>query len=697
MMIFTNLMIKKKNFLLGPLFKKFFGRKKEGWRNLKGSEGLKKETEKEGAEEKSKTVFKDTKDKTGFIETQAKEDVAKLAVSAPEATKYAAPTPNKANWWVPKRNTDYGAIEALAQQLADGKLPELLSAAKIINQQAEHNALLTEEDIIEIRRQRMEREEREGSKESSEDLKGSEGLKKETEKEGAEKSAGKAQITEEDLQTLRELRKEKDLEKQKESSKRLKSLSKEGAEGAIQEGAEGAEVEEEDVGKTSISEADIKKLQKERKEREKELEQEEPKDKKKAKELQKKQELEKQIEERDNRTKQREEQREKKERERSQANKDLSATADRLAKNKKKTQGGISGFLKSINNLGMGKYRVEFIQNLAMMVNAGLPLIDAIKTLQMDMKSKPMKKVVRRIQELVENGQPLWLSMEDQYMFSPYEVALVRVGEEAGNLARNLQYLAEQQEKDRALRAKVKMAMIYPSIVMVLMFVVVMGLGFFVLPNLVQVLFALNAELPITTKGIILFTELFTAHGSVAVPGMIIGMIVFFLLAKFTRFRVVSQWMIFHIPGIGTLARHATIARFGVILGGLLDAGVPLVESLSSLEDVTHIASYKRMYGIMTERIALGDSFSICFKSIRGSTKMIPSSMQQLIITGERSGTLSQTFGKIAEIYEKKAEETAEKLPTILEPMLLLFIGGLVGTIAFSIILPIYSVIGNVG
>lgn len=449
-----------------------------------------------------------------------------------------------------------------------------------------------------------------------------------------------------------------------------------------------------DTASSGVSAAELRELRKLKKEQEKALAEstDEHADKEREREL------EERIAFKEERERKRRAEQEKKEQQRAQANRDLDATAKRLATKKKKNgQGGISGVLKSINNLGMGKYRAEFIENLAMMLNAGLPLIDAIKTLQLEMKSKPMRKAVRRIQELVESGQPLWRSMEEQYMFSPYEIALVRVGEEAGNLARNMVYLAEQQEKDRSLRAKVKMAMIYPSIVMVLMFVVVMGLGFFVLPNLVQVLYALNAELPITTKGIILFTELFTEYGKQAVPAMIGGMILFFLLAKYTAFRVVSQWLVFKIPGIGTLAKNATIARFGVILGGLLEAGVPLVESLHSLEDVTNVVAYKKMYSKMTERVALGDSFAICFKEIHGSKKLIPSSMQQLIITGERSGTLSETFQKVASIYEKKAEETAEKLPTILEPMLLLLIGGMVGTIAFSIILPIYSVIGNVG
>lgn len=365
------------------------------------------------------------------------------------------------------------------------------------------------------------------------------------------------------------------------------------------------------------------------------------------------------------------------------------------APQKKKSE--LGKFFASLNNMGMGKQRVAMIQSMSMMMNAGLPLIDTLATLEMESKHKATKKILKNIGASVNSGTPLWRSMDEAYLFTPYEVALVRIGEEAGSLAQNLEYLSIQQEKDHALRSKVRMAMIYPTIVMVLMFVIVMGLGLFVLPNLIQVLMSLNADLPVTTRAVIYITNIFSEYGMIFVPSMAGGFIFLMLLAKFTRFRVVSQWFIFKIPGIGSLGRHATIARFGVILGGLLRAGVPLTDSLSSLENVTHIVSYKKFYGELLEHITMGDSFSVSFSAIKNSQKLLPISVQQLVITGERSGTLSQTLLKIADIYEKKAAETAERLPVILEPMILLFIGGLVGTIAFAIITPIYGVVGNIG
>lgn len=380
------------------------------------------------------------------------------------------------------------------------------------------------------------------------------------------------------------------------------------------------------------------------------------------------------------------------------------ATAPAAAPAKKKvhvaqfqTPKGFKAFMTSINYIGMGKERMAFIQNMATMLNAGLPLTDSLKTLVLETRNRPMRKLIQRIVDQVENGSPLWRAMEAQSFFSLHALALVRIGEEAGNLSENMGYLAEQDEKDHALRSKVKMAMIYPTIVMCIMFVIVVGLGMFVLPNLVGVLFSLNVKLPLVTRIVIWCSDAFVAYGPVGVPSSIAGFIVLGILSKYTPLGRVTQWAMFRIPGIGKLAREATIARFGVILGGLLKAGVPVVEALESLVQVTPIISYKKLYAQLLARVAIGDSFQKCFATIKGSQKLLPASVQQLVITGEKSGSLADIMLKVADIYDKKASETAEKLPIILEPMLLLFIGGLVGSIAFAIIVPIYSIVGNVG
>jgi len=354
------------------------------------------------------------------------------------------------------------------------------------------------------------------------------------------------------------------------------------------------------------------------------------------------------------------------------------------------------GILNTLKHFGLGRERNEIIQNLATMLNAGLPLVDSLRTLQLETRNRAGRALIKSITDRVEAGIPLWRSMQEEHFFSPDALALVRIGEDAGSLAENMMYLSQQQEKDQALRGKVKMAMIYPSIVFVLMFIVIIGMGMFVLPNLVGVLRSLNVPLPLATRIVIWFSDTLSTHGMTIVPVSMLVVMVLAILVKYTALQGVFQWCVFRIPGIGSLMWEATIARFGVISGGLLQAGVPLVDTLRSLVEVTTIISYRKFYEKLLEHILVGDSFAKSFMVIRGSEKLLPLSVQQLVMTGERTGSLSKIMLKVAEIYERKANETAQKLPVILEPMLLLFIGALVGSIAFAIVVPIYSIVGNV-
>ncbi len=358
---------------------------------------------------------------------------------------------------------------------------------------------------------------------------------------------------------------------------------------------------------------------------------------------------------------------------------------------------GFGSALAALGNFGLGKERDNLIENLAILLNSGLSIIDAIHTIEMEVTVKPMKKLLKKIIDEVESGVALWRAMDHQNFFSPYTLALIRIGEEAGSLSKNMEYLAVQQEKNHSLKSKVKSAMIYPTIVLVLTVSITLGLAWFVLPQLVGVLIALNAELPFVTRVVIAVANFFRENGNVAVPLVFGALFCVFLICKYTALRGPAQMFVFRIPGIGTMAKSATIAQFGVVLGSLLKAGVPLVESIRSMAGVTDTVYYKRFYMKLADEVEVGESFARAFEKLKESKKLIPVSVQQLIITGEKSGKIAEMLMRIADIYEKKAEEAAQRLPVVLEPMLILFMGGIVGTIAYAIIVPIYGVISNVG
>ncbi|MDD5469203.1 MAG: type II secretion system F family protein [Candidatus Peribacteraceae bacterium] len=364
---------------------------------------------------------------------------------------------------------------------------------------------------------------------------------------------------------------------------------------------------------------------------------------------------------------------------------------------KPKKQNAFQRFFSALGYMGLDRERTALIDNLGTMMGAGLSLLEALRVLEREMRKRPMRKLIGRIVVAVEMGSPLWRAMEGQYFFKQQQIAMIRVGEEAGSLVENLHYLSQQEERDHALRSKVKTAMIYPAIVLVMMTGIVFGLGFFVLPNLVGVLTSLGVPLPLITRMIIKGTQIFVTSGVTIITSFVAGILVLVLLTKYTPFKILVQWVIYHIPGIGKLLKEATLSRFGVVVGGLLQAGVPVTEALESLVNATSLARYRSFYAELLEHVKLGDSFATSFESIKATDKCFPASMQQLVITGEQSGSLTKIMLKIADIHDKEASDIAEKLPVIIEPLLLLFIGGLVATIAIGVLGPIYSVVGNVG
>lgn len=364
---------------------------------------------------------------------------------------------------------------------------------------------------------------------------------------------------------------------------------------------------------------------------------------------------------------------------------------------KLKKQNAFQRFVTALGNVGLEKERTGFIDNLATMMEAGLPLLDALRVLEKEARKRPMRKIIGRIVVAVEVGSPLWRAMDGQYFFKQQQIAMIRVGEEAGSLVENMKYLAEQETRDHALKSKVKTAMIYPIIVFVMLTGMVFGLGFFILPNLVGVLTSLGVPLPFVTRAIIKVTGIFSDHGIAVISSFSSTILVLIVLTKYTKFKIIMQWILYKIPGIGKLIKEATLSRFGVVIGGLLQAGVPITEALDSLVNATSLARYKNFYSQLLERVQLGDSFETSFGNIKTTDKCFPVSIQQLIMTGEKSGSLTKIMMKIADIHDKEASDIAEKLPVIIEPLLLLVIGGLVGTIALGVLGPIYSIVGNIG
>jgi type II secretory pathway component PulF len=351
---------------------------------------------------------------------------------------------------------------------------------------------------------------------------------------------------------------------------------------------------------------------------------------------------------------------------------------------------------KSISTFGLGKERDHFIENLSMLVASGMPIMGAIASIAKEAKDSRMKEILERVLRDIEAGSPLWKAFERTRLFRGYTISLIRLGEESGKLADNLKVIALEEEKERDFRSKVKSALMYPVFVLSLTFFIGIGISWSVLPKLAKIFNDLKLDLPFITKVLIDFGLFLTKYGIFVVPLFLLFMSgVFYFVFVYKKTKFIGEAIIFSIPGIKTLLSEVEVARFGYLLGTLLDAGLPITKAIDSLANATEVIRYKKFYMHLLESIDMGNSFQKSFASYPRVNKIIPEAVQQLIISGEQSGNLTKTLIKVGQVLEAKSDNTTKNLTIIMEPILLVIVWAGVVTVAFAVVLPIYSLVGD--
>ncbi|HKX73534.1 MAG TPA: type II secretion system F family protein [Candidatus Saccharimonadales bacterium] len=344
------------------------------------------------------------------------------------------------------------------------------------------------------------------------------------------------------------------------------------------------------------------------------------------------------------------------------------------------------------------KDREYFTSNLALLLHAGVAVGEALESLADTSHSKKLKMALGQIQSDIDEGTPLWLALERSGVVGSQTLALVQLGEQSGKLIDNLRVAAQQEEKQRIFRSKVRSALIYPSFVMGLTLVIGLGVAWFLLPKLAETFSQLRVELPLISKIFIGFGLFLKENGLWAIPaGLGALSFVMYILFAAPKTRTIGQRMLFHIPGIGKLMYEVEVARFGYLLGTLLQAGLSVMQALELLGRATNAPRYRNFYAYLRDSFENGYSFRASLSQYKKSNKLLPPAVQQMVIAGERSGALPETLVDIGKIYEQKADLSTQNLEAILEPILLVIVWLGVMGVAVAVIMPIYSLVGGLG
>lgn len=339
--------------------------------------------------------------------------------------------------------------------------------------------------------------------------------------------------------------------------------------------------------------------------------------------------------------------------------------------------------------------KLLFTKHLDTMIKAGVPIAEALSTLSDQAKSKQFKKVLSSILTDVENGQSLASSLKKhKSVFDDFYTSLVEIGEESGTMEENLSFLSKQLAKDFALRKKIQSAMIYPAIVLLATGIMGSFIGFFVLPKLVDFFESFEIDLPLPTRILLFIARAFKDYGLFIAFLVIFSIILFRFLLTLPKVKSVWHVLIIRLPMIGKLIAFGQLARFSRNFGTLIKSGVPVSKSLTITSNTLSNLKFKKDLEMVTESLNKGKNIGESLS--KKEYFEYPPLVSKMIAIGEKTGKLDETLLYLSDFYEEEVDNLSKNLSTIVEPILLIGIGLIVGFVALSIISPIYELTGSI-
>lgn len=339
------------------------------------------------------------------------------------------------------------------------------------------------------------------------------------------------------------------------------------------------------------------------------------------------------------------------------------------------------------------KDKVVFTRQLATLIGAGLPLAQSLRTVQEQTTNKRMQEIVQEIISDVEGGKSLSDSFaKHPEAFNKVYVALISAGETSGTMDDSLKRLAAQQEKDAAMMSKIRGAMMYPSIVLVVIILVIGFMLFTVVPQVEGLYRDLNKGLPFVTLMMIKVANFFSSLWWLVILAMIIGG--YFLAQYLKTEQGIRTKDIFklNVPLFKGMFRKMYMARFARTGQVLLSTGVPMLDMLRITSDAVNNVIISESILRASDKVKGGKALSASLSNEDYFLAMVP----QMIKIGEQSGKIDEMMGKTAQVYEDELDEEIRALSTAIEPVLMVFLAIVAGTMVAAILLPIYSLVGNI-
>lgn len=336
---------------------------------------------------------------------------------------------------------------------------------------------------------------------------------------------------------------------------------------------------------------------------------------------------------------------------------------------------------------------MRFTRQLSILINAGVPILECMEILHKQEQNMVLKKVIKNITMQIEEGKSLYDAMSDQNGFDRLYCALVRAGESAGILDSILVKLAEFLERAEKLKKQVKSALTYPAIVVFVGIIVLFGLMTYVVPQFVDILKDSNQEVPWVTQVVMDISNFFQNYTLLLIAGMMAMAMLFLNFIKTKEGKQVWDRVAMKAPLFGMLIIKGNLGSFTRTLSTMLAAGVPIIDSLEICIDTLDNTQIAKDLTKVRKAVIEGKSIT----EPLGRITYFPPLVTQMIKVGESTGNLDQMLIKVADVFEDEVEELVANLTKLIEPLILVGLGGMIGFVLIAMYLPIFMSAGGAG
>lgn len=335
---------------------------------------------------------------------------------------------------------------------------------------------------------------------------------------------------------------------------------------------------------------------------------------------------------------------------------------------------------------------VLFTKHLSLTLRSGIPLPEGLRIMQDQVKGN-MKNIVKELVQNINQGMD-FNSALDKFpdAFTEIYRNMIKTGEESGTLEDKLERLSEQLKKLETLKKKIKSAMIYPMSIFIAVTLLGLAIAMFVLPKILPLFSQMDMELPFTTKVLIFVANVFQDHGLIITPAVLFAMWLFFWILKRKWIKPYTHRLILKLPTTGPIAKKMNLEKFTYTLGSLLESGLTIDKALETTSKSTGNVIYRTHIEYLIPAVLTGQTLK---QALEKYPDLFPPITTKMIGVGEETGTLGSSLTYLAEFYEEEVDDVMSNLSSILEPVMLIFIGIMVGLVAMSILSPIYAVTGN--